>query len=194
MPILVETDRFSQADSPSKNVISYCGSMQGTKDGVPILIEAFSEIASQFPETNLQLIGPTDFEGFGHLQEQIDELDLTDRIVFTGRVERDEMPGLLRESRILALARPPSMNRLKVAFLPNWVNTCPPVVLSVVTSVGDIPEYLVHGKHALLAEPGRCGGFCKTAEIWPGQRKRAKNYWRCGKYAGRECFQLQGTG
>jgi len=163
IPILVETERFIQADSPSRNVISYCGSMQGTKDGVPVLIDAFSRIASKFPETNLQLIGPIGFKGFSHLQAQIDDLSLTNRIVFTGRVERDEMPGLLQDSRILALARPPS-KQSEGGFPTKLGEYLATGRLSVVTGVGDIPDYLVHGKNALLAEPGNVEDFAKQLE------------------------------
>lgn len=164
MPILVEMERFSQAGPGSKNVITYCGSMQGTKDGVPLLIDAFSKITAQFPGTNLQLIGPTDFEGFRLLEEQIASLGLTERIVFTGRVERDEMPGLLGESRILALARP-FTKQSEGGFPTKLGEYLATGRLTVVTRVGDIPDYLAHEKNALLAEPGDVEEFAKLLKI-----------------------------
>ena len=164
MPILVETERFQLADTPSRNVISYCGSMQGTKDGVPILIEAFSKIASQFPSTTLQLIGPTDFDGFSLLQEQINARKLADRVLFTGRVERDEMPALLGASRILALARPAG-KQAEGGFPTKLGEYLATGRLVVVTSVGDIPEYLHHQEHALLAEPGNAEDFARLLAV-----------------------------
>lgn len=187
MPILVETERFSQTDTPSKNVISYCGSMQGTKDGVPLLIDAFSKIASQFPETNLQLIGPTNFEGFSQLQEHINELNLTNRIVFTGRVKRDEMPGLLQESRILALARSPSKQN-EGNFPTKLGEYLATGRLSVVTSVGDIPDYLEHGKNALLADPGSVKDFAKQLEYGLADEKERKSIGREGRLLAENVF------
>jgi glycosyltransferase involved in cell wall biosynthesis len=165
LPILVESDRFRQGDVPVRDMITYCGSMEGTKDGVPILIEAFYRIAQRFPETNLRLIGETGFSGFGKLKEKISELGLQERIEFTGRVERDEMPELLRQSRVLALARPAS-RQAEGGFptkLGEYLASGRPVV---VTAVGDIPHYLVHREHALLARPGDVEDFAgKLAEV-----------------------------
>ena len=193
MPILVETERFSQTDSHSRNVISYCGSMQGTKDGVPLLIDAFSKIASQFPETDLQLIGPTNFEGFSHLQAQINDLGLTNRIVFTGRVERDEMPGLLQESRILALARPPS-KQAEGGFPTKLGEYLATGRLSVVTSVGDIPDYLVHTKNALLAEPGNVEDFAKQLEYGLGNENVRTTIGREGRMLAENVFNYKVQG
>jgi glycosyltransferase involved in cell wall biosynthesis len=190
IPILVETERFIQADSPSRNVISYCGSMQGTKDGVPLLIEAFSKIASQFPETDLQLIGPTNFEGFSHLQAQINDLGLSNRIVFTGRVERDEMPGLLQESRILALARPPS-KQSEGGFPTKLGEYLATGRLSVVTGVGDIPDYLVHAKNALLAEPGNVEDFAKQLEYGLAHESERKIMGKEGRMLAENVFSYK---
>ncbi len=194
MPILVETERFSQTHTPSKNVISYCGSMQGTKDGVPILIEAFSKIAQRFPETQLQLIGSTDFEGFRSLQERITELDLTHRIEFTGRVERNEMPRLLQESRILALARPPS-KQAEGGFPTKLGEYLASGRLSVVTGVGDIPDYLEHGKNALLADPGSVKDFARQLEYGLENENERKNIGREGRLLAENVFnnKVQGV-
>jgi len=193
MPILVETERFSQPDTPSRNVISYCGSMQGTKDGVPLLIDAFSKIASKFPETNLQLIGPTNFEGFSHLQKQINELSLANRIVFTGRVERDKMPGLLRESRILALARS-SSKQAEGNFPTKLGEYLATGRLSVVTSVGAIPEFLVHEKNALLADPGDIEDFAKQLEYGMGNENVRTTIGREGRMLAENVFNYKVQG
>lgn len=158
LPVLVESERFSTQHVPVKEVISYCGSMEGTKDGVPLLVEAFAQIAHRFPEIKLRLIGDTGFDGFLLLKEKITTLGVGERVEFTGRVERDEMPSLLQQSRVLALARPFS-KQAEGGFptkLGEYLASGRPVV---VTAVGDIPYYLVHREHALLAEPGDVDDF-----------------------------------
>ncbi len=160
LPILVEPERFSTKEAGISNVITYCGSMEGEKDGVPQLIGAFAKIASRFPQTKLRLIGDTGFEGFGRLQEKVASLGLRERVRFTGRVERDEMPALLQSSRILALARP-FTRQAEGGFptkLGEYLASGRPVV---VTAVGDIPHYLTHGEHALLAIPGDVTDFAR---------------------------------
>ncbi len=187
MPILVELERFNKTVAPSRNVITYCGSMQGIKDGVLILIEAFSKIAARFPETQLQLIGSTDFKEFTLMQERITELNLTPRIEFTGLVEREEMPRLLQESRILALARPPG-KQAEGGFPTKLGEYLATARLSVVTGVGDIPEYLVHGTNALLAEPGSIPDFAKQLEYGLLHEDEQKTIGREGRRLAENVF------
>ena len=68
----VEPQRFNIKKSENcDNYIAYCGTMWGNKDGVQILIEAFSRISSDFPNIKLYLIGDTSNEGeFKKLKEK----------------------------------------------------------------------------------------------------------------------------
>ena len=72
MPILVEPERFAmKQDEPAEKYVAYCGSMQGDKDGVPILIDAFKIFLDEYPGMKLYLIGSTHFEGFSELQRKL---------------------------------------------------------------------------------------------------------------------------
>ncbi len=166
LPILVESERFRKGAPAESPVISYCGSMQGNKDGVPLLIEAFSRLAGRFPDARLRLIGSTGFEGFEKLEKRIDELGITDKVEFTGVVGRDEMPGIFQRSRILALARPES-KQAEGGFPTKLGEYLAAERLVVITAVGDIPDYLTDGENALLAEPGSVESFAgKLEEGW----------------------------
>jgi glycosyltransferase involved in cell wall biosynthesis len=164
LPVLVETERFINGPLPETNTISYCGAMQGSKDGVPILIEAFSYLVPEYPDARLRLIGSTRFRGFEEMEKRIAELKLGDRIEFTGEVSRDEMPLLFEQSRILALARPAG-KQAEGGFPTKLGEYLAAGRLVVITRVGDIPDYLVDGQNALLAEPGSVTSFAeKLAE------------------------------
>ncbi len=160
LPILVEPERFCMKQQVMKDLVSYCGSMQGNKDGVPILIDAFSRIARAFPAIKLRLIGSTDFPDFKEIQKRIKELNLEGRIEFTGSVGREEMPSLLLESKVLALARPES-KQAEGGFPTKLGEYLATGRITVVTSVGEIPRYLTHKRHALLAKPGSVEDFVK---------------------------------
>ena len=80
------------------------------------------------------------------------ESNVFDRLVFTGRVARDEMPKYLCNARVLTLARPTGL-QAEGGFpskLGEYLATGRPVV---VTSVGEIPEYVVDQDTAFLALP-----------------------------------------
>jgi glycosyltransferase involved in cell wall biosynthesis len=161
LPILVEPERFLNAKSPfaePTEYIAYCGSMEGEKDGVPILIEAFAQIAPTYPTLKLVLLGDTQFDGFELLKKNIALKNLNDRIIFTGRIERDQMPQYLCNAKILALARPLS-KQAEGGFptkLGEYLATGVPVV---VTKVGELPLFLTDGINAYLAEPNSIDSF-----------------------------------
>ncbi|HEX2394260.1 MAG TPA: glycosyltransferase family 4 protein [Bacteroidales bacterium] len=164
LPILVEPERFSHISlSPAEKYIAYCGSMQGNKDGVPDLIDAFGLISGKFPEINLCLIGGTEFEGFDRLQEKIARLSLTKRVIFTSVMDRENLPDMLGNAIMLVLARPES-KQAEGGFptkLGEYLATGKPVV---VTGVGEIGDYLHDGENAYIAKPGDPRHFAEKME------------------------------
>jgi glycosyltransferase involved in cell wall biosynthesis len=164
LPILVEPERFmSISPTSEKKYIAYCGSMQGNKDGVPDLIEAFGMIAAKFPDVTLYLIGSTLFEGFEVLQQQIMRLSLQKRIIFTGTLDRELLPGMLVNAIMLVLARPES-KQAEGGFptkLGEYLATGKPVVVTETSEIGD---YLHDGENAFIARPGDPTHFAKKME------------------------------
>ncbi len=153
LPIIVDTSRFMNIDLQNRDVITYCGNLFGEKDGVKILIESFSKIAQKYSKIKLQLIGNTNSKEFLELEEIINILNITEKVIFTGFVERDDIPKYLLESKMLILARPDNI-QAKGGFptkLGEYLATSNPVI---VTSVGDIPLYLKDGVNAFLTIPG----------------------------------------
>jgi glycosyltransferase involved in cell wall biosynthesis len=161
VPIIVDTNRFVVPDTDRKPWITYCGNLFGEKDGVTILIEAFSLIHQSFTDFKLVLIGNTsNATEFGKLKHRTEELGIAEKVVFTGFVHRNEIPGLLQKSSLLVLARPDNI-QAKGGFptkLGEYLATGRPVL---VTATSDIPRYICHGINGYLAQPGSANDFAE---------------------------------
>jgi glycosyltransferase involved in cell wall biosynthesis len=143
IPMTVDMSRFQIEKNKSAygDYIAYCGNMTTNKDGIENLLEAFKEVEAKYKEIKLVLIGGCSTEKrLCELKDYAKALGLNN-VVFHGRVPREEMPELLKNAAMLALARPTS-TQATYGFptkLGEYLSTGNPVV---VTAVGDIPLYL----------------------------------------------------
>lgn len=143
MPMTVDCDRFKfvMPYAPGYEYIAYCGDMGGNKDGISNLITAFSYIYIKYPNIKLLLVGNTsDLNELNKLKRQVDENKIQN-IIFYGKADRADIPSILCGAKILALARPTSLQSTGgfPTKLGEYLSTGKPVV---VTSVGDIPRFL----------------------------------------------------
>lgn len=194
IPMTVESARFIKmpAKSPqSGKYIAYCGYLGGNKDGVPILIDSFRIIAEKFADVKLAIIG--DSQGTSDLEqlrETVKSLNLHDRVIFTGRVSRDEMPEYLCHASVLALARPTSLQS-EGGFptkLGEYLSTGNPVV---VTKVGEIPAYLKDGYDAFLSEPDSPEAFAEKLDYVLSNPETAKEVGLRGRETAIRNFDYQ---
>jgi glycosyltransferase involved in cell wall biosynthesis len=97
------------------------------------------------PDTELVVLGaPT-----GDLRRYASQLEVTDRVRFTGQIPRDDLPALLRTA--------------DVAVCTPWHEPCHGAVLEamacgvavVATTVGPLPDIVVDGVTGLLVPPRR---------------------------------------
>ena len=133
--------------------VCYCGSLTMQKDGVDILIMSFAKVAMRFPGIHLLLIGKADTpEDEIYLRKLVSDLRIEEKVLFIGKIPRNEIPPYLCNADVLALARPRSM--IADAGFPSklteYLATGQPVVA---TKVGEIPLFLMDGVNAYLAEP-----------------------------------------
>jgi glycosyltransferase involved in cell wall biosynthesis len=144
------------------------------KDGVDILINAFNIFHENNPKFKLYLIGYTnDITEEKELKQLISILKLNTAIVLTGKVKRDDMPKFLTNATILALARPES-KQAEAGFptkLGEYLATGNPVV---VTSVGEIENYLTHGVNAFICKPGNIRDFAEKLDFIAKNQSFAK--------------------
>lgn len=160
--IVVQPKKFDiKTQSPFDfEYIAYCGMMNTNKDGVPVLIEAFSKIGEKFPELKLVLIGDIVKRPIHPDIEMIlDKESLRDKVVFTGHINNNNMPAYLKGAKLLALSRPDNI-QAKGGFptkLGEYLAARRPVV---VTDVGDIPLFIKDNINAFLSKPN-AGLFAK---------------------------------
>ncbi len=176
IPINVDFERFpSQASNLyNSRYISYCGDLSQSKDGVEDLIKAFYIVNKSFPDKILKLIGRTSEKNLRKLKELIEELKLTDKVIFSGYVNPHEIPNHLYQSRLLVLSRPDNL-QAKGGFptkLGEYLATGVPVV---VTNVGDIGNYIIDGQTGFLSEPGNVISFAgKMKEALSNEEKSSE--------------------
>jgi glycosyltransferase involved in cell wall biosynthesis len=154
LPMTVDNTRFLNVNKENKygTYIAYCGDVGCNKDGVKNLIHAFSLIENKFTSLKLLIIGGSrDKLALSILKEYVSFLKAKN-ILFLGKVNRDEIPPLLCNAKILALARPKSLQSSGgfPTKLGEYLSTGNPVL---VTSVGEIPFYLKDGENAFLVPP-----------------------------------------
>jgi glycosyltransferase involved in cell wall biosynthesis len=160
LPMSVDFDRFNIKQLPAReNTITYSGSMDNKKDGVDLLIRAFGIVHKEHPDWNLVLIGEIPSPDISaKMKTLVKSLQIAGNVIFTGKVSREQIPHLLYKSKILALARPSSMQAAGgfPTKLGEYLATGNPVV---VTSVGEIPHYLEDGKSCYMAQPDSAEQF-----------------------------------
>jgi glycosyltransferase involved in cell wall biosynthesis len=167
VPSTVDTDRFKDRfDIPFNfDYILYCGSLTIIKDGVNILIESFARIAKHHKDIKLVLIGEADtLEDDRYFKDLVTTLNISHRVIFTGKLPRTEIPAYMCNAKILALARPKSI--ISDAGFPSKVTeylaSDVPVVL---TNVGDISLYLKDGFNAVISDPDSVTGFTEKLDF-----------------------------
>jgi len=162
IPMTVDVNRFCNVtiNNDLGDYIAYCGDLGGNKDGVKNLIHSFSLIADNYPSLRLLLIGGTKKNEELKELEQYTEFLKSRNVCFYGLVNRDRIPSLLSNSKLLALARPSSL-QASGGFptkLGEYLSAGKPVL---VTKVGDIPVYLTDNENAFLVEPDNNFEFAK---------------------------------
>jgi glycosyltransferase involved in cell wall biosynthesis len=197
IPIMVDTRRFEiDIESPEK-YIAYCGDPGGYKDGVDILIDAFSKIAGKYPDIKLYIIGDTANRGdpdfLKRLQKNVDEKCGYGRIVLTGHVDYDTVPRYLCGAYALVLARPQSV-QAKYGFptkLGEYLATGNPVL---VTDVGEIGNYIKDGLNGFIAKPGDVEAFALKLDYILANPDIAKQAGRKGKALASDAFDYNKHG
>lgn len=159
-PMLVDPSRFeyikeSIFDFP---YFAYCGSMGNNKDGLYNLIDSFELFSKCDGEHKLVLIGDAKPDEFAKIKQYVFDKNLSDRVIFTGRISADKVPNYLSNAKALLLARPNNI-QAKYGFptkLGEYLATGNPII---VTDTSDIAKYLKDGKDAYIVEPDNIESF-----------------------------------
>lgn len=164
--MFVDVERFNiTKKNNAQPYIAYCGVITYNKDGVDVLIKSFAKFYEIHPEYQLYLIGrAASDEILESLKKLCKSLGVEDSVVFTGQILPSEMPQMLVDAKILALARPNNLQAQNgfPTKLGEYLSTGNPVV---VTSVGEIPLFIKDGINGFLAEPDSPECFAEKL-IW----------------------------
>jgi glycosyltransferase involved in cell wall biosynthesis len=171
--------------------VAYCGTMSGDKDGLPILIQSFAKLSKNFPNHKLLLIGNnSDFDSAKKHSLMIEQSGIKDKVVFTGLVDREEMPQLLGNADILVVSKPDNLQNsanfpIKIG---EYLSTGVPVV---VTSVGEIPKFIIDRESGFLALPNNVESFyIKMYEVL-SDYERAKQIGINGRKLAQKVFDYK---
>jgi glycosyltransferase involved in cell wall biosynthesis len=161
------------------------------KDGVNDLIEAFSIVNKNIQGIKLRIIG-----GFASsnderiLRDKVIELNLTNAVDFTGKVLPSEIPQLLYDAEVLALARPDN-KQAKYGFpskLGEYLFTGNPVVL---TRVGEIDHFLRDKVSCVFAKPDNPEDFAEKLLWTLNNPEKASHIGANGKQVAEQQFSIQ---
>ena len=191
IPIFVDFDSFDQCDGaiPSMNRhITYCGILNEAKDGVVTLMKAFEGIHKDYPDVTLRLVGDSykgtkipEFRGYA------EELGIIDHVEFVGMVTRDKIPSYLKQSTILALARPSSL-QAQAGFPSKVGEYLASGVPAVITRTGELSDYLEDGINVFFSEPDNYLEFSERLRYVLDHPDEARLVGLEGKAVARENF------
>lgn len=190
IPMTVDSTRFEIPKTTSEygDYVAYCGNMSGNKDGVENLIESFKYVLIQNPQLKLLLIGGTnDDQELRILKQKAGEI--SENIIFYGKANRNQIPQLLRNATILALARPSSLQSSGgfPTKLGEYLSTGNPVV---VTAVGDIPSYL-NESNSYVVQPDNNQLFGEAINIAYNDSNKSKEIGKEGNKLAQSVFDYK---
>jgi glycosyltransferase involved in cell wall biosynthesis len=151
--VFLQTDGSAQADVCQ--YILYAGVLTPLK-GVHSLINAFTDIATDFPHTCLVIAGDEANKAYAAtLQDQVGRLGLDGRVQFIGKVSQTELAAWMRRACVFVL---PSMSEGLGRVVLEAMATGTPVIGS---HVGGIPEMVKPGMTGFLVPPGDVAALAK---------------------------------
>lgn len=168
IPLVVDDKEFEINNTKKREevggeYIAYCGSFNNNKDGIPILIEAFSLFHVNHPLIRLVLIGTGSQDNVINLKRYVKQFGIERFVVFTGAVPHEEIGPWLCGASMLALARP--NNKQAEGGIPSKVGEyLASGVPCVITRTGDLPNYLHDGVDCFICEPDSASAFAKRLE------------------------------
>jgi len=162
IPMGVDTDRLrdvSDGAAPVDKTILFVGRL-AEKKGLRYLISAFPQVLSRHPDARLRVVGDGPMRA--EMETLAQHLDLADHVTFVGGQSPQELRRSYVRSRVFVVpsvvARSGDTEGLPVALLEAMAAGRP----IVATSVGGIPEVVIHGRTGLVVEPESPAGLARA--------------------------------
>lgn len=159
----VDTKRFFPASEqrPSEEFIITPGASRVTsRKGLRYLVEAVAMLAPRFPKLRLKILGDSDGNERAFLDALVKELHLEDRVVFVGRVPREETTRYYQEASLFVL---PSLNEGMSNALLEAMASGLPVIM---TPTGGAVELVEEGKNGFIVPYHSGAAIANVLEIF----------------------------
>jgi glycosyltransferase involved in cell wall biosynthesis len=143
IPNGVDVERFDKDTERNRDIL-FLGRLD-PKKRVSDLIEAFGQIADEYPDTRLVIVGAGSLEA--ELKEQARKTAVRDRIVFEGRVPDEAVPEYYASSELFVL--PSVWEGHPLTVLEAWASGIPVIT----TEVEGIQEFVDHKENGYLVPP-----------------------------------------
>ena len=144
---IIDLDRFNVTENKAKE---YSPHLLVTRNLELIYdnetaIKAFNEIITSYPNAHLTIAGTG--PELANLKALVEQLELSQQVMFTGRVDTQHMPALYQSADVM-------INPSRVDNMPNSILEALASGIPVVTTnVGGIPYMVEHGKTAVFVAP-----------------------------------------
>lgn len=176
IPPGVDETAFSPklGDAPS-DALLYVGSLSSTTPykNVPLLLQAVHDLVGRYPAISLAVVGDGDMSTA--YAARADELGISDRVAFRGRLAGEELVEAYRRASVLAL---PTLFDSAPTVLVEAMACGIPVVS---TTVGGIPELVESGVEGLLVPPADLAAFTGALDRVLGDRALARAMGAAGR-------------
>jgi glycosyltransferase involved in cell wall biosynthesis len=194
IPIFVDMvpyENSSEDFSKGGRNITYCGLLNEAKDGVLSLMKAFQQIADEFPDVILRLVGDSYTKShIPEFQVYAQELGIAEKVEFTGMVSREKIPEYLKQATVLALARPNSL-QAQAGFPSKVGEYLASGKPAVVTRTGELTDYLTDGVNIYFSEPDNVQMFAERLRYVLNHPEESRAVGLNGQAAARQYFDYK---
>jgi glycosyltransferase involved in cell wall biosynthesis len=192
-PVVIDDRDIYKPEVPRTRNLVYTGPLVQSKDGILTIIEAFTQIAQEFSDTNLIMTGNIDKSPDKEkIMELINNTEFKRRIELTGFISREKMIDYLNSAAGLLMAKPTGL-QADTCFptrLGEYLATGNPIV---VTGTGEIPFYLKDGFSAYISEPDSTEAYASKLRELLSDPVKAKEIGIKGRETAIEKFNYRET-
>jgi glycosyltransferase involved in cell wall biosynthesis len=164
VPSTVDPARFALSrDTNLAPYIGYFGGLTFDRDNVDLLIRAFAQVCSKFPEIKLTLGGFCSETQHQEIKDLINELRIEKQVNLLGYLQREEVINYIINAKILVMVRADNMAS-KASYpskLSEFLASGNPVIS---VNVGEISMYMKDGVEVYLVEPENDEALAKKIE------------------------------
>jgi glycosyltransferase involved in cell wall biosynthesis len=158
LPMVVDVDRFSKhRDGRKNNEIVFCGVLDNGKEGIDILLHAFSQIKKSYHDYLLRVYGKTssEYESNNYLKWFSDTAKgygVENSAKLMGYRTREAITDIMLNAKILVSPRPHS-EQAEYGFSTKLGEYLMSASTVVATRVGGVSNHLTDKENAYLCDP-----------------------------------------